>query len=316
MLPVIGPPEDSEDEWTDDDSDELDTEDELEEMLYGGGKEYITAEEANPYAREDYEMWRRYPAILRTNRQIYSEASSLLYTEAILSVDPGDIFCLRNKPRDLAFGARSEDVWRYNPLKGTGRQEGNKILYDTKAMGGLMDPHVFARFQRIYLDANFDYEHTQHVELWIDDDTYAIRSVDIATYQKTLQASPLMKDFVKILSNSREITHLEICLEVEVMANSNLIMEEMPEDDDEADGVDEKTDKLMNVASEKATELFIDSKICDPLLKLSNVKTFDLKFGFDTRDDDEKYTPPQKYLDLLQKMKKQIEENFKEPASA
>ncbi|KAE8441771.1 hypothetical protein EG329_004329 [Mollisiaceae sp. DMI_Dod_QoI] len=314
MTPIVGAPESSdEEEWTDEDSEDRDTEDEFDEMLWDGGKEYFTTAEANPFTKSEYDNFKRHPAILRTNHQIYSEASSLLYTEAVLSVSPGDIFCLRKKPKALAFGIRHADVWRYNPLQGTGIQEGCKVVYDTTAMGGAMEPHVFARFQKIYFDANFDFEHTQCVELWIDDDTHVIRSDDAAAYQKILRSSSVMKDFVKLLSKSRQITHLEICLEVEVMANSNLMMEEMPEDEEDADEAEDKVDRLMDIASEKATELFLDSKICDPLLKLSNVKTFQFEIGFEDGEEDEVYKPPQKYLDLFQSMKKQIEGNFKEP---
>jgi len=182
-----------------------------------------------------------------------------------------------------------------------------------------MEPHVFARFQKIYFSALFDFEHTQHVEMWIDDDTHIIPQEDILAYHRVLNSSHVMKDFVKLLSRSPRITKLEICLEVEIMATSELLLEGMAEDDaddDEALAKEAEADRLMDIASEKATELFLDSKICDPLLKLSNVQTFNLKFGFEMRDEDEVYDPPRKYLDLFQAMKTQIEGNFKEPRNS
>ncbi|CZR70212.1 uncharacterized protein PAC_20113 [Phialocephala subalpina] len=308
MYPDDGPPDDSDDdeEWTDEDSEDQDSEDEIIEEMFRGGREYITADEVHPYTKEDYENGKRHPEILRANKQIYSEASSLLYTEAILVVEPGDIFALRNKPRDLSFGARHDHVWRYNPLKAIGRLDGNKVVYEKKANPhGAMEPHVFARFQKILFDANFDMEHTQAIELWIDDETHTIRKDDISVYQNILRSSPVMKDFVRLLSKSRKITHLEVLLEVEVMANSNLMMEELPDDDEEADEVKDKVDRLMDIPSEKAIEIFLDSKICDPLLKLSNVQTVHFKFGFEEREEDKDaipYKPPQKYLDLFQSM--------------
>jgi hypothetical protein len=319
----------SENEWTDEDSDDDSSFDsEFEEMMFGTStREYITAEEAMADAafdaeyastREQYENLKRFPAILRTNKQIYYEASSLLYSEAVLVIEPGDIFCLRKKPIDLPFGTRNPCPWRHNPLKGVGKLAADGIVkYDTPEMDGHMEPHVFARFQKIYFSAVFDIEHTQHVEMWIDDDTHVIPQEAILAYQRVLNSSHLMKDFVKLLSRSPRITRLEICLEVEVMATSELLLEDTPFDidDEEADARDEKADRLMDIANEKATELFLDSKICDPLLKLSNVQTFMFKFGFEMRDEDEIYNPPQKYNDLFQTWKTQIEGNFKEPRS-
>lgn len=320
MSPTIAPPEDSEEEadedWIDEDSEGPDTEDELEEMLYGP-REYTRESEPNPFTREDFDLFKRHPAILRTNRQIYFEASAVLYSEAVIDFCPGEIFCLRKKPRDLPFGVRSPNPWRHNPLHGTGRQEGVNVIYDTPAMYGCMEPHVFARFQHFSFDGFFDYEHTQHIELWIDDDTHVIRREDAVAYQAILKSSRLMKDLVKILANCRQIMELDICIEVDVMANSNLLMGEVPEDidDEEAEVADAKADRLMDIASEKATELFLDSKICDPLKKLVNVKTFNMKFGFEDREENERYEPPRKYVDLLKSMKTHIEGNFKEPIS-
>lgn len=58
---------------------------------------------------QDYVPSTRCPAILRTNRQIYQEASSLLYTEGVLVVEATDIFALANKPWSLEFGIAASD---------------------------------------------------------------------------------------------------------------------------------------------------------------------------------------------------------------
>ncbi len=50
MTPIVGAPESSdEEEWTDEDSEDRDTEDELDTMLWDGGKEYFETAEANPF---------------------------------------------------------------------------------------------------------------------------------------------------------------------------------------------------------------------------------------------------------------------------
>merc|ERR1712093_741710 len=295
------------DDPSEDDTDQSDSDDDME----GGGGEYITAAEANPFTAEDYEAYRKHPAILRTNRQIYSEAISMFHTEAILVVEPGDIFCLSDNPQDLKFGAAHQGVWRHNPLLGFGREVNGTVVYDSPEIeGGLLEPHVFARFQKILFDANFDFEHTQNVELWIDDDTHVVRQSDSEEFQRLVRSSSIIKDFVKMIEKSR-LASLEISLEVEVMANSNMMMEEMlGESDDEADEVEEKIDKLMEVANERATEMFLDSGVCNPLATITNVQSFDFTFGFEHREEGEKYKPLPRHVELIAQMKKVIEGNW------
>ncbi|KAE9376240.1 hypothetical protein N431DRAFT_529058 [Stipitochalara longipes BDJ] len=177
-------------------------------------------------------------------------------------------------------------------------------------MDGKMDPHVFARFRKMYFDANFDSEHTQYHQLWIDDDTHVVKSEDAEWYMETLRQSTVMPDFVELISKSSYIMSLEVVLEVEMMVNSNLMMEEMSNDDDDEE-TEEKLDRLMDVADERATGLFLDSGICECLRQLSNVQTFQFKFGFDHRMDEDLYKPLPKHVALIQEIKEAIEGNFR-----
>jgi hypothetical protein len=308
----ITPSHASQDDWSDGDAEDIDEDsdsDADEDMGEDVGDTYITAKEAIKFTVEDYESYKKYPAILRTNKHIYNEAISMFHEEAILVLEPGDIFCLRN-PKDLEFGAPHENVWRHNPLEGW-KDVNGAAKYDTPELeGGLIDPHVFARFQRVFFDANFDFEHTQSIEFWIDDATHKVKPDDAAEYQKILRKSAVIKDFIQVLQRSK-LTSLEVSLEVEVMANSDLMMEEMlDESDDEADDVEEKIDTLMEVANERATELFLDSGICDLLKTLTNVQSFDFNFGFEHREDEKMYKPQPKHVKWIEQVKKTIENNW------
>jgi len=319
LVPVVAPDlsslsKDPEDEWVDEDSEmEDDDDDNIYDLLGGDGRQYIMGEEAVLFSAKDFEESRKHPAILRVNHQIYFEASSVLYSEGTLVIEPGDIFCLTNTRKPLKFGDRNENPWRHNPLKGVGKlNEKGQTIYNTPAMGGLMEPHVFARFQKITFDANFDFLSTQHIEMWINDETFVVNPEDAANFRKILRSSTIIKDFVKIISNSPKINSLKIFLEVELMVSSSLMMEEVPSDDEEADDAEERVDKLMDIGNERATEIFMDSNICEPLLKLTNVRNFEFRF-FEDREDDERYTPLEKHMELIHEMKETIEANFKEP---
>jgi hypothetical protein len=293
------------------------------EMDEGECMTYITGGEDEPYTKEEYEASRRWPAILRANRQIYAEASDMLYAEAILVLEPTDVLALAKRPFDLEFGIAGENggVWRHHPFKDPGVLQLNGTLkYKTPELdgGGKMYPHVFRRFKKIYFDATFDIEETGGVELWIDDDTYVVREDTAEAFKEMLQDSPLMQDFVKLISLSPVIISLEISLELEIMANSNLRMQDEDEDEDEDDENQEATelkiDRLMAVANERATEIFLDSGICDPLWTLKNVKNFSLNFGFirDEEAGEEEYKPLPRHVKLIKEMKEKIETSFEE----
>lgn len=294
----------------DEDSDDTDT-----VMDDGMAMTYINAAETEGYTGQDYEP--RYPTILRVNKQIYEEASSLLYTEGVLVVEPSDIFALGENPEDLDFGAPSEDVWRYHPIKDPGvvGKDGN-FTYHAKdgefTEEGKMFPHVFRRFQRITFNANFDYEQTQNVELWIDDTTHVVREDTVDDFKAMLKTSPIMKDFVALVSTSPKIVTLEVALEVEVMANSELMMQDLDEDDMDEDAEEEmemKIDTLMEKGNERATEIFLDSGVCDVLGTLKNVESFDVGFAF-IRDEGDKYMPSEGHVKLLKELKEKVEGNY------
>jgi hypothetical protein len=317
------------DEWEDedDDEDDLDLDDDsmpdLEAFdsdsdvnMRGGWKEYITAKEAKSIAEVEREKYIMHPAILCTNRQIYSEASSLLYTEGVITVESGDIVCLARNPYASVFGVPYHGAWRHNPLHGLGNEIDGVVVYDTAKMSGKMDPHVFARFRKVRFDASFDFEHTQAVELWIDDETFVVRKDDAERFTQILKTSTVMKDFVELISQSPIITSLEISLEVEVMVNSNLMNEEMLDDmDSEAEETEFKIDKLMEMGDERAVEIFLDSGICDPLKELSNVKNFNFGFAFDHREEKDPYEPLPKHVALIEEMKAAVEKNFNQPVA-
>ena len=100
----------------------------------------------------------RTPAILQTNRQIYNEASSVLYSELQLVVRPGDALT----EATVAFVKRSEDVWRHLPSDGFGRKNATgQTIYDKSEMDGAMEPHFFKRFQRVRYEVAFDFRETE-----------------------------------------------------------------------------------------------------------------------------------------------------------
>ena len=70
-------------------------------------------------------------------------------------LEPGDIFYLQRRQLK-GMGKAKKKVWRHNPLHGIGhRDEHGQLTYNTPEMDGLMDSHVFARFQQVLFIADF-----------------------------------------------------------------------------------------------------------------------------------------------------------------
>ncbi|PMD51039.1 uncharacterized protein K444DRAFT_223792 [Hyaloscypha bicolor E] len=204
--------------------------------------------------------------ILRSNRQIYSEASSLMYSELIVVLTPGDIVCLRSNLEDTS--APNRGVWRHNPLAGTGvLGPHNGRIYNTPEMDGKMEPHVFSRFKHISLELEFNCNPEDLAgcpQLSIDPDL-KIASEDCVKFQDFLRQTNIFRDLAEIICNSPRVTCLEILLEVSVDPADDINLTYPYTADDNLPDV-----YFMTVHT-RAVEIFIESGIMDPLRSLSNV---------------------------------------------
>ena len=99
---------------------------------------------------------RRYPEILRTNRQIYSEASSMLYSELTVNLQSCDVLCMTVR-KDIVKA--SEKVWRHNPLDGINTTNAiGQTVYSKPRLNGVMEPHVLARFKKFTFELCINWE--------------------------------------------------------------------------------------------------------------------------------------------------------------
>ena len=103
-----------------------------------------------------------HPAIMSTCRDIYAEAYRVLYTENMIYVHSEDIYHLEGQwtpiPNSPALKIPKKSIWRHNPLGGIGKLLKHPAVenhlvreYDSPALDGYIEPHVFARFQHIVL---------------------------------------------------------------------------------------------------------------------------------------------------------------------
>ena len=253
----------------------------------------------------------RTPAILQTNRQIYNEASSVLYSELQLVVRPGDALTEVSE----AFVKGSEDVWRHLPSEGFGRKNATgQTIYDTSEMKGAMEPHVFKRFQRVRYEAEFEYRETDSApHIFIDRESRISNREEtrLITHLKSATACNLapvqiVQEFVNLIKNSPRIEHLEVALGVQLEPDFGSGDESWgPESDVHLDPKHEAKNELLN---KRAYELLLEIGVFEPLKNLRNVYYFDFDLAFVNHLPQRiLFQPKQKHIDIIDDLKGTIE---------
>jgi hypothetical protein len=218
-----------------------------------------------------------FPAILRTNKQIYDEASELMYSELVPVLHPGGIVCLRPRPNRPHF-QRSPDylcwpskrVWRHNPLHGIGIGTRGGRIYNTPEMDGKMEPHVFSKFKNIRVSMElvfFQEDFEECPELFILPDLTIMPEscFDLGNF---LRRTNIFRDLADILSNTPRLRTLYILLYIVAQANWD---DSLGYDHTDSSDLCVPPDKRWFAVDTKAAEIFIESGIMDPLRKLTNV---------------------------------------------
>jgi len=207
-------------------------------------------------------MMQMYPQILCVSRQIYSEASDIMYSEAILMLFPGDLVSLRPNSEDIT--TPSEYVWRHNPLKGIGvpRPHGTRS-YEAPELDGKMEPHIFARFKQVNFELDFAFGLGDGCPSLFVDADLNIDPKDRVSFKKHLRRTKILRDFTRVMSNAPKLTHLKIMLEIKAMPAQN---PDLHVDDDNL------PELYFRPVDPKAVEMFIEFSILNPLRTLTNVE--------------------------------------------
>ncbi len=249
-------------------------------------------------------------AILRTCRQVYAEASPLFYSRVEVVITPEEVVDLNVKEE---FVERSAEMKQIRPdyMRHSKDTDYEKGIFDILGLASLLDFAAFARVERIRFDADYNFLLVDDSpSLYVDDDFYTSCN-DEEELISFMKRTRTVENFVSLLATLPRLRQLELILVVEVKPEMDLDSEdELDEEDDEQDSKDfEKID----VANERATEIFIECGILDPLRKLSNVQHFDLEVQTQARKNDNDLdfmVLKPKHARIVQDLKKAIELNW------
>ena len=256
----------------------------------------------------------RHTAILRTNHQIYQEASALLYSSLVMEVLPGDV--VFSDTWDGVVGP-SENIWRSFPRRpGVKNHPVEKVGYKrSNHLHGTMQPASFAKFERLAFMAHLDLtaRGKDLIQAWpklfVDDQFHTSRDDErvLKAYlngegTRRPPVTDIFRQFVDVLVKSPYISHLDISFGVFVEVGFGIDSEDSEDEGDE-DGRkrrEKKKESMVDVANECAGELALEVGLLDPLKRLSNVRRLALSFIY----------PKPKILRMARELERVVEGNF------
>lgn len=246
-------------------------------------------------------------AFLRTCRQVYAEASPLFYSMVVVVITPHDVVDPHDKEEIIG---KNVEMDLMNPeymrrLQHTGYEEG---IFETLGLASLLDFAAFTRFERICFEAEYRFRFIDDSpSLYVDKNLHT-SSNDEAELISFMKRTRTVENFVSLLATLPRVRQLALRLVIEVRAQIDFSSDDG--EDDEADRVDFEK---MDVANERATELFIEYGILDPLRKLSNVQNFELDVQTAARENDDEMdfmVLKPKHLRMAEDLKEAIEHNW------
>ena len=239
--------------------------------------------------------------ILRINRQIYSEARALLYSQVPLAMELANIPGAEEKyGRDLVL--KDKTIWRHGSPGGVSlREDDGSYVYSRPHLNGLMDPHVFANFQRFFINANFNFQDRKRLPMLLFDNTLHIDPRDRSDFAERLRNMTILEPLVQLLSNLPILRELSITFAVgasyTLRRGITVVAGEM---------------QLVHLARDQIVELFLDCGVLQPLAKLSNVQSFN--FEFEGRSNN--YYLQLRQRERLEELKATIKSNWKEKSKS
>jgi hypothetical protein len=173
-------------------------------------------------------------------------------------------------------------------------------------MNGRMDPHVFARFEAVSVDVDFDFTlfiNPRGVRSIRIDLNNIVNADDCEHFERVLRRTTVFRDLNIILSHSPTIKHLLVAVKVAVRADWAGVNDPQLRSDPEV--YQQQWESAVKVVDRKALGIFLDSGIIEPLRSLSNVENFRASILLGWRPEEGELE--QKSRELVEGLRRDIE---------
>lgn len=165
-----------------------------------------------------------------------------------------------------------------------------------------MEPHVFARFERLSFGALFEFDDDDNAEspLVIDRD-YRFNVEEELRFGEIISQSNLIRNLVSLISKPPFLNYLDVVLDIDLP----LGFEAEPEPPSEAEKAlqEEEDDRLQQATEHRAVEIFLDNNMLAPLGTLFNVKSFNSRLAGPCKLQS-------RHVKMVQDLKEKIERNW------
>ena len=246
-------------------------------------------------------------AILRTCRQVCAEASPVFYSMVEVVITPEEVVDLHDKEEFIQRKPKMKGIHAdcMCHFQDTHYKEG---IFETLGLASLLDFATFTRIERIRFDADYNFcLINDSPSLHVDEDfhTSPNNEAELIAFMKRTRT---VENFVSLLATLPRLRQLGLILVIGVELDFQF-------DDDEDAEVTLDFDKA-SVANQRATELFMECGMLDPLRRLSNVQNFDLEVETEGREVDETddkinyMVLKPKHAKMAQDLKEAIEHNW------
>jgi hypothetical protein len=173
-------------------------------------------------------------------------------------------------------------------------------------MNGRIDPHVFARFQNVSLDVDFDFTlfiNPRGVRSIRIDMNHIVNVDDCEHFERVLRQTTVFRDLKVILSHSPTIKHLLVVVKVAVRTDWAGVKDPQLRSDPLA--YQQRLGGAVKVVDRKSLEILLDSGIVEPLRSLCNVENFRLSVLLGWRPEEGELE--QKSRELAEGLRRDIE---------
>ena len=169
-------------------------------------------------------------------------------------------------------------------------------------MSSDIEPHVFAKFERLYFHADFDFENAEIQTPVRIDQNHCFVTEHENRFSANLRRSDVIRNFVCLLSNSPFINRLIVHVEFSLTPEFEFRPEPLTVEEDASDCQDYS--KIRDAIDGRAWEVFLDNNMLAPLGTLYNVKSIELGPVVPTSK------PQQHHMKMVQDLKEKIERNW------
>ena len=243
------------------------TKDVQDEEMESGNNGHVLASASSAKQHEEATKSEDALAILRTCCQIYAETSPLFYSMLQVLVSPEDVVDLRDKAEIVQ---RNPEMKRVHADCMCHNQDIHyeERIFETLGLASLLDFEAFTRIENILFDGEYNLLFMDDVPSVYVDEEFHISPNDEEKLIAFIKRTRTVENLVSLLATLPRLRRLEFTLVLITPLDPRYY------DEEDVEGQSVSFEKS-RVVGERATELFMECGILDPLRKLTNVEDFD-----------------------------------------